>query len=272
MKSRVLNRRTFLAECGLLVAGMVMPGMGRAQGVSSTTLTINSAINKAGRQRMLSQRIAKAYCQVGMNVLPKKSQQILTGSVLLFDVQLSELEAFAPTSEIADTYRQLHEAWQRYKSVATEAPAKKGAEKIAVLNEEVLKIAHQGTVQLEQHAATNVGKLVNIAGRQRMLSQRLAKFYMLNAWGIEADGKVKPIDVARADLIKGFADLSAAKETTVPIQRELALAKTQWVFFGNALNQQGSKQFELGLAENVATSSERILEVMDRVTGMYQQL
>ncbi len=33
------------------------------------TLTTHSAINKAGRQRMLSQRMAKAYCQTGL-VLP----------------------------------------------------------------------------------------------------------------------------------------------------------------------------------------------------------
>ena len=30
--------------------------------------TLSSAINKAGRQRMLTQRIVKAYCLVGMSV------------------------------------------------------------------------------------------------------------------------------------------------------------------------------------------------------------
>lgn len=272
MKSHESSRRTFLAECCLLAAGTVLPVVVRAEGSSTATITINSAINKAGRQRMLSQRIAKAYCQVGMNVLPKKSKQIMSDSIMLFESQLSELSGFAPTREIRETYRQLHDEWIVYKSVAVDSPTQKGAEKIALLNEEVLKTAHRGTLQLEQHAATSVGKLVNIAGRQRMLSQRLAKFYMLRAWGVEVEGNMKPMDAARGDLIKGLADLSAAKETTDPIKRELELAKTQWVFFGNALDQQGSKKFEPDLAENVATSSERILEAMDRVTGMYQQL
>ena len=272
MKSREMSRRSFLADCCLLVAGVALPGVARAEGAAAAVLTINSAINKAGRQRMLLQRIAKAYCQVGLNVQPKKSKQILADSTMLFEAQLSELSGFAPTTEIRETYRQLHDKWVSYKSVAMESPTQKGAEKIALLNEGVLKIAHQGTVQLEQYAATNVGKLVNISGRQRMLSQRLAKFYMLRAWGVEVEGNMKPMDAARADLIKGFADLSAAKETTVSIKRELELAKTQWVFFDNALNQQGLHKFEPVLAENVATSSERILEVMDRVTGMYQQL
>lgn len=30
--------------------------------------TMSSAINKAGRQRMLSQRIVATYCQVGMDI------------------------------------------------------------------------------------------------------------------------------------------------------------------------------------------------------------
>ena len=267
-----LSRRAFLVQCGLLVAGGIAPALVRAESTATVAMTINSAINKAGRQRMLSQRIAKAYCQIGLNVLPAKSKQILQDSIKLFDAQLIELLEFSPTKEIRETYLQLQEEWKTYKAVATDLPTSKSAEIIALLNEKVLKIAHLGTVQLEQHAATSVGKLVNIAGRQRMLSQRLAKFYMLRAWGVEVQGQKKAMETAREEFVKGLADLSAAKETTDAIKRELELAKTQWVFFGNALGQLGSNTFEPVLAENVATSSERILQVMDRVTGMYQQL
>ena len=45
---------------------------------------LNSAINKAGRQRMLSQRMAKAYFQIGQQVEVDRSKKILDASVAQF--------------------------------------------------------------------------------------------------------------------------------------------------------------------------------------------
>ena len=65
---------------------------------------INSAINKAGRQRMLSQRMAKAYFQIGQGVDIERSKKILDTSVATFDRQLVELKNYAPTPDIKNTY------------------------------------------------------------------------------------------------------------------------------------------------------------------------
>ena len=46
---------------------------------------INVAINKAGRQRMLSQRMAKAYFQIGQQIDVDRSRKVLDQSVALFD-------------------------------------------------------------------------------------------------------------------------------------------------------------------------------------------
>ena len=50
----------------------------------------------------------------------------------------------------------------------------------------VLALAHQGTVQYEAASGKPVGKLVNVAGRQRMLSQRMAKFYLASMLPVDA--------------------------------------------------------------------------------------
>ena len=54
---------------------------------------INAAINKAGRQRMLSQRMAKAYFQIGQKIDVDRSKKVLDSSVAAFDRQLIELKA-----------------------------------------------------------------------------------------------------------------------------------------------------------------------------------
>ena len=52
-----------------------------AGAASAQIADINSAINKAGRQRMLSQRMAKAYFQLGQTVDVERSQRVLDSSI-----------------------------------------------------------------------------------------------------------------------------------------------------------------------------------------------
>ncbi|WP_454735543.1 type IV pili methyl-accepting chemotaxis transducer N-terminal domain-containing protein [Cupriavidus necator] len=236
---------------------------------SAETLTINSAINKAGRQRMLSQRMAKAYCQVGLGVETERSRRILDQSIALFDKQLVDLKAFAPTAEIKDTYARLEKAWLSYKELLSGSdPNFESAKKLAQASEDVLAIAHLGTVQLEKQSGTVTGKLINVAGRQRMLSQRISKLSMFRAWGITSPQMAQDLDSAVKEFAAAQEFLVSAPQNTAAISRELQLANTQWIFFEEALKQTAGGRAEQ--LRNVATTSERILQVMDNVTGMYE--
>jgi hypothetical protein len=62
--------------------------------------------------------------------------------------------------------------------------------------------------------------------------------------------------------------LAAAPQNTPAIRNELQLASAQWLFFEEALKQTGVSRAEQ--LRNIATTSERILQVMDDVTGMYE--
>ncbi|WER48019.1 type IV pili methyl-accepting chemotaxis transducer N-terminal domain-containing protein [Cupriavidus sp. WKF15] len=233
------------------------------------TLTINSAINKAGRQRMLSQRMAKAYCQAGLGVEIERSKKIMEQSMILFDKQLADLKTFSPTPEIKETYDRLGQAWTIYRQLLTGSePNPENVKKIAMASEDVLKLAQQGTMQLETHSGTVAGKLINVAGRQRMLSQRIAKISMLRAWGIDSPQIAQELDTASREFAAAQELLAAAPQNTPAIRGELQLAGTQWLFFEEALKQTGVSRAEQ--LRNIATTSERILQVMDNVTGMYE--
>ena len=92
---------------------------------------LNDAINKAGRQRMLSQRIAKAYFQFGQGFDVERSQRVLDASVALFDRQLVELKNYAVTPEIKETYLSLEKSWIEYKDFVIGAkPEQERAKKV----------------------------------------------------------------------------------------------------------------------------------------------
>ena len=67
---------------------------------------LGEAINKAGAQRMLSQRMAKAW-PLALPDIEGRARKILDASRQRFDQQLAELRSLAPTPEIASTYEQL---------------------------------------------------------------------------------------------------------------------------------------------------------------------
>jgi hypothetical protein len=232
---------------------------------------IHSAINKAGRERMLSQRMAKAYFQIGQQIEVERSKKLLDVSIAQFDRQLVELKNYGSTPEIKETYLKLEKVWLSYKDVLLgAAPSQANARKVLELSEQVLALAHQGTVQLEKLSTASGGRLVNISGRQRMLSQRMAKFYQAMAWGIGDAASAGELEKARKDFAAAHQELSSAPSNTPQIIDGLELVKQQRLFFENALSQKvgGDKRAQIA----VATTSERILEEMETVVGLYEKL
>jgi hypothetical protein len=257
-----MQRRTFIGCAGWLA----WPALAQVT-------DINDAINKAGRQRMLSQRISKAYLALVHKIEVGSAQQIMDRSIALFDRQLVELKAYAPSPAVRETYGKLEASWADFKGVLVgSAPSKEQAAKVVQADAAILALAHQGTQQYEQHSGKALGRLVNIAGRQRMLSQRMAKFYLANA--LKGDPQaVAEIGKARQEFMAALEILRNAPEATSRIRDEIALADGQWVFFD-----QGLQRIEPGrtpLARqmtDVFVASENLLSAMDRVTGLYSAI
>ncbi len=263
-----MQRRSILSTLLAGATTLVLPLSASAQVVS-----INDAINKAGRQRMLSQRVAKSYMALGQGVLPDAASKTMAMSLALFDRQLVELKAFSPTPDIKTTYNELEAAWSEYKgALVGKTPDKEGAAGVIALSGKVLKLANQGTVQLEGVSGKSAGQLVNMAGRQRMLSQRMAAFYLAASWGVQSTPSAAEVNKARDEFVKAQAILKSAPEATAAIKSELELAESQFAFFDTALRNLKPGTGDIQAQSNVFTTSERILQVMNNVTGLYEKI
>jgi nitrate/nitrite-specific signal transduction histidine kinase len=252
----------------LILAGASCTGTAYAQ-----VKDINDAINKAGRQRMLSQRMAKAWLAqlvgtASTNVANVRA--VLLSSIALFEKQLNELSQYASSAELRITYEQMQQQWIAYKaSLMLDNPTGVAAPLLLALDSKVLQLAQQGTVQYEAVSGKSVGKLVNIAGRQRMLSQRMAKFFYAASMSIQPDIAKKEIQTARTEFVTTTQILFNAPEADSRIKDTLALVKGQWVFFDAALQRLDEKRLNDRQLSDVFVASETILSEMDKVTGYF---
>ena len=253
----------------LLLAGASL----LARPLAAQVRDLHDAINKAGRQRMLSQRCAKAWLALGLSVRADLAERALSESMALFDRQLVELRSFVTKPDSRATYQSLDGAWSAYKTALVgSAPQRKSADSVVALGNRVLELAHQGTLQLEQISGKPVGRLVNIAGRQRMLSQRVGALVLAAAWRVQPGSTQRGLDEAHAEFLRAHAVLKSAPETSAAIRAELDLAEQQFGFLDSALRALRSGGTDARAMGDVFTTTERVLQVMERATGMYAAL
>lgn len=266
-----MNRRQVL-RFAFCLAFALAPGCDfLPEARAATPLTAGAAINKAGRQRMLSQRMAKAWIMLGLNVAPERARAILTDSVSQFDNQLAELRGFTPNPGTQEALVRLEKEWAYFKSVLSAKPGRENAAVLYEANEAVQVAAHRLTLAYEVFADSASYRMINLAGRQRMLSQRMAKFWLFEVWGIHSKAAQMEFGLARAEFASGLYQMSISPRSTAEIRTALEQLDREWSTYQTALTARTSNADKLRRAPEIAAMSERVLELCEKLVTLYEQ-
>lgn len=248
-----------------LAAGALM-AFGGFPVVALAQPAMATAINRMGRFRALSQRLAKAYCQLHLGVEAKAAEQVLAVARKLARTGFDDLAQSPLAADMAAPLAEVRKLYDELESKLTLPPTRESVGAVAAQANKLLVAANAATVMLEKQAKISTGNLVNVAGTQRYLSQRLAKSFFLSAAGLGDKPLLDQMTADKAEFTKNMATLAGASVNTAAIRNDLVMGEQQWIFFSAALERDPDVR---GLRA-VATSSENLLEVMNHLTVQYE--
>jgi nitrate/nitrite-specific signal transduction histidine kinase len=255
---------------GPVCAALLLADAPALNAADSDTAAVSAAINKAGRQRMLIQRMAKAWVMIGLGVQPERGRTILDESLVRFEGQLTDLNSFAPSEDVRRALTQLERAWQAYRAALRTAPNRQHALAVYDHSEIAQEAAHRLTLAYEKTSGASAHRLVNIAGRQRMLSQRLAKFWLFQAWDVNVIAARMELNFAGAEFASGMRQLHGTAGTSPAIGRVVEQLDRDWIAYQGALAEKRDTATMRRSAPEVVELSERVLATAERLVALYE--
>jgi len=238
-----------------------------ALGVQSAELSPLDVVNLAGRERMLSQRATKAWLMRGQGILVDRVGPILDDSVAGFDAQLTQLRAASGDETTRATLDKLAARWATLKALLVKTPDIADATALYDANEDVQSAAHQLTLASEDLAPAPYAYLVNLAGRQRMLSQRLAKFFLYRTWQVNEDAADMELELSHAHFNAVLIQLGVSKLLDDAARAEVDALRAAWRDYEALLVEREDLATMRANAPAVAAQSEKILEQAERVVA-----
>ena len=224
------------------------------------------AMNLSGMQRMLSQRIAKSYLMIGAEVRSEQALQQLDQSVARFENNYQALAEYAPSAEIRVALEQVGESWQHYRELALSRPTRELAVLLLALSDQLLA-QNEALVQLiETHTGSAGARLVIRRGRQRMLSQRIAKLYLALSWRVPVEGLEQQLQQATGEFEAAQQELLSAEQNTPQIAAALQKVEAQWRFARAGFQLSADARY---VPTVITTTTETLLWQMNELTSAY---
>lgn len=247
-------------------------------------------INLSGRQRMLTQKMSKEMLLIYLGIDVEQNRQNLANSAIMFSNTLNGLINGDKSMKLTETtdadilkqmtlVASMWQSFSKYVLVALESSQLDRAfmENVARENLPLLKEMNRAVYMYEEAAGADLATMapvVNLSGRQRMLTQKMTKEFLLIAAGIDTDtnrenlkNTVALFDRTLHGLRDGDAEQRLPGTPQTDIRAQLATVEQRWDAYRPLLEQGDTSEAQLRRAAELNLP---LLKEMNTAVKMYE--
>jgi len=227
------------------------------------------AVNRAGKLRMLSQRLVKACALRVLDRGGAGHAEQIDDTTRQIDANIAALARSVSKPTFGDLLDAVAAAWSEMQALAAPALTAGGLAALDGAAEQLLAQADKLTRGLETAGLVTTLHVINVSGRQRMLSQRYAKEALLGLVLEGDDARAARAGLARTaeTFEQVLAHLRAIPLSTGEIRTLLDDAERIWRDVAAAARRVG----EASGARALDASSDALLAIFEQLTDRYER-
>jgi hypothetical protein len=219
-------------------------------------------IDIAGQQRMYVHQVLVSYTQIGQIQSFGNPVAVRKNAIDKFERNLQYL---AKQNNLLEQTALMKKQWEKLKTIALNIPKKERVKELIILNEDIVNIANGIISQLDMDSDNNI---INISGSQRMLSQRIALFMLMDNWGLGHDYKQK-MQIALHQFSVNLEYLKNNSNNTQKISKILNSVEKDYISLSNITNQE---KVTRDYSFSIARYTSQILRKAKNTTKLYVKL
>ena len=207
--------------------------------VSAQAKTIGNteqAINISGKTRMLTMKMAKLY---GIQVLKnypagkkRLAQKDLNRARRALNEIYKSLLAYPPIAnnqELTDVVKVAQSSWYEMKKTTSITPSRAGFLDVLEISDRLLDDNEMMTSYIESLSPIPISEIINMAGRQQMYSQKLARDYLAASLDVDKEYRIDLMLDAAIEFESAMLMMEGATENTTKINGLIkSITKMEW--------------------------------------------